>query len=66
MTDTVQTEQNDQTLEPGEETLSQDIRNIIGGVATIVIIVVPILLIRKLVKTVEQSKGFQSIENALM
>ena len=51
---------------PQEQTLGQDVRNIIGGVLTIAAIVVPVLLIRKLVKTIEESKSFQSLENALM
>lgn len=55
---------NEQTLE--EQPLSEDIKMIIGGVATLVLILVPVILIRKLVRTVEESKTFKGVEQALM
>lgn len=48
-----------------DQPLSEDVKMIIGGVATIVLIVVPVILIRKLVKTVEESKAFKSVEQVL-
>ena len=50
---------------PGEESLGEDVRNIISGVLTITLIVVPIILIRKLVKSLEQSEGFQAINDVM-
>ena len=49
----------------GEETLGQDVRNIIGGVVTLVAIIVPVLLIRKIVKSIEDGKTFQSLTDTL-
>ena len=49
----------------GEETLTEDVKKIIGGVATIALIVVPIILIRKLVRTIEQSEPFKAVESKL-
>ena len=56
-------EVNDLTAD--EETLTDDVKKIIGGVATIVLIVVPFILIRKLVKKIEQSEPFKAVENKL-
>ncbi|MDO4537318.1 MAG: hypothetical protein Q4B54_04085 [Coriobacteriales bacterium] len=41
------------------------VRMIVGGVVQIVIIVVPFILIRKLVKSAENSKTFQTVNNVL-
>ena len=49
----------------GEETLTEDVKKIIGGVATIVLIVVPVILIRKLVRKIEESEPFKAVENTL-
>ena len=56
-------EVNDLTAD--EETLTDDVKKIIGGVATIVLIVVPFILIRKLVKKIEQSEPFKAVESKL-
>ena len=56
----------DQTQAAIEEPLSQNIKNIIGGVATLVALVVPIILIRKLVRKAEESKAFKAVENTLL
>jgi hypothetical protein len=50
---------------PVDEPLSENIKQIVGGVATLVLIVVPVLLIRKLVKRIEEGKTFKSIEQTL-
>lgn len=50
---------------PEEPTLTEDIKMIIGGVATIVLIVVPIVLVRKLIRTIEESDTFKSVERTL-
>ena len=54
-------------VETGEfdQTLGQDVRQIIGGVLGITLIVVPIILIRKLVKALEESDTFGSISRTL-
>ena len=49
-----------------EDTLANDIKKIVGGVATIVLLVVPIIVIRKLVKKIENSEPYKSVENRLM
>ncbi len=49
-----------------EDTLANDVKKIVGGVATIVLIVVPIILIRKLVKKIENSDPYKSVESHLM
>lgn len=54
-------EQEDQ----GEETLGEDILKIVNGVATLVLIVVPVLLVRKLIKSIEEGDTFKAIENTL-
>ena len=41
-----------------EDTLINDVKKIVGGVATIVLIVVPIIMIRKLVKKIENSDSY--------
>jgi len=48
-----------------EPTLGQDIRQIVGGFVGLALIVVPILLIRKLVKSLEGSDTFEKLSNAL-
>ena len=48
-----------------EDTLINDVKKIVGGVATIVLIVVPIIMIRKLVKKIENSDSYKSVENRL-
>jgi hypothetical protein len=50
---------------PESESLGDDIRKIVGGVVGLVLVIVPVLLIRKLVRTIEQSDGFKTIENHL-
>ena len=50
---------------PESESLGDDIRKIVGGVVGLVLVIVPVLLIRKLVRTIEQSEGFKTIENHL-
>ena len=50
---------------PEDAPLLENVRMIIGGVATLVALAVPIILIRKLAKTIEQSDKFKSIQNAL-
>ncbi|MBR3226471.1 MAG: hypothetical protein IKF78_14250 [Atopobiaceae bacterium] len=49
-----------------EDTLANDIKKIVGGVGTIVLLVVPIIVIRKLVKKIENSDPYKSVENRLM
>ena len=49
----------------GEESLGEDVRNIISGVLTITLIVVPLILSRKLVKSLEQSEGFQNLNDVI-
>lgn len=48
-----------------EQTLTEDIKMIVGGVATIVLIVVPIILVRKLIRTIEESNTFKTVERTL-
>ena len=50
---------------PEDATLLENLRMIVGGVATLVAIVVPVILIRKLAKTIEESDRFKSLQNAL-
>jgi hypothetical protein len=50
---------------PESESLGDDIRKIVGGVVGLVLVIVPVLLIRKLVRTIEQSDGFKTIEDNL-
>jgi hypothetical protein len=50
---------------PESESLGDDIRKIVGGVVGLVLVIVPVLLIRKLVRTIEQSDGFKTIEDHL-
>lgn len=50
---------------PEDESLAENIKKIVGGVATIVIIVVPFILIRKLVRVIEEGDAFKSIEKHL-
>lgn len=50
---------------PESESLGDDIRKIVGGVVGLALVIVPVLLIRKLVRTIEQSEGFKTIENHL-
>lgn len=51
--------------DPGEETLGEDIRNIVSGLLQITLIVVPIVLIHKLVKSLEGSDGFKALDDLL-
>lgn len=51
---------------PGSETLSEDIRNIVGGVATLVLLAVPLLLIHTLRKRIEEGETFKAIERHLV
>ncbi len=48
-----------------EESLATDVKNIVGGVATIVLIVVPIIIIRKLVRRIENSETYKTVENTI-
>lgn len=48
-----------------ESTLAQDIRNIVGGVVGIALVIIPVILIRKLVKTIENADSFKAIERNL-
>ena len=50
---------------PESESLGDDIRKIVGGVVGLALVIVPVLLIRKLVRTIEQSEGFKTIEDHL-
>ncbi|MDO4806336.1 MAG: hypothetical protein Q4A07_03720 [Coriobacteriales bacterium] len=50
---------------PGEETLGEDILMIVNGVVTLVLIVVPVLLVRKLIKSIEEGETFKKIERTL-
>ncbi len=50
---------------PESESLGDDIRKIVGGVVGLALVIVPVILIRKLVRTIEQSEGFKTIENHL-
>jgi hypothetical protein len=54
----------DQALE-SEQTLGQDVRQIVGGVVGLALIIVPIILIRKLARTVETSNAFEGIARVL-
>ena len=53
-------------IDPEDLSLSENIRMIVGGVATIVAIVVPVILIRKLVRRIEEGDTFKSIERHLL
>ena len=48
-----------------EQTLMEDIKMFLGGVATLTMIIVPIILIRKLTKTIEEGDLFKRIEEKL-
>lgn len=48
-----------------EDSLATDVKNIIGGIATIVIIVVPVIIIRKLVRRIENSEAYKQVENTI-
>lgn len=50
---------------PSEEPLSEDIKMIIGGIAGLVLIVVPVILVRKIVRTVEENDLFKTFERKL-
>ena len=52
-------------VNPEDEPLLENIKKIVGGVTTIVALLVPVILIRKLTKRIEQSDGYKSIEKAL-
>ena len=54
-----------ETIAPEDESLLDNVRKIVGGVATLVALIVPGLIIRKLVKTIEQSDQYKAVENAL-
>ncbi|MBR3158166.1 MAG: hypothetical protein IKG18_05695 [Atopobiaceae bacterium] len=54
-----------ETIAPEDESLLDNVRKIVGGVATLVALIVPVLIIRKLVKTIEQSDKYKAVENAL-
>ena len=54
----------DQVLE-SEQTLGQDVRQIVGGVVGLALIIVPIILIRKLARSIEGSNAFEGIVRAL-
>ncbi len=53
------------TIAPEDEPLADNIKNIIGGVATLVLLCVPILLIHTLRKRIESGDTFQKIEKTL-
>ncbi|MEE1158484.1 MAG: hypothetical protein UHS51_03595 [Atopobiaceae bacterium] len=55
---------NDETIAE-ESTLTDDVKKIVGGVATIALIVIPIVLIHRLIRTLENGSTFKSIERAL-
>jgi hypothetical protein len=55
---------NDETIAE-ESTLTDDVKIIVGGVATIALIVIPIVLIHRLIRTLENGSTFKSIERAL-
>ncbi|MBO7674967.1 MAG: hypothetical protein J6S63_08155 [Atopobiaceae bacterium] len=55
----------DNETSPVDEPLSENLRQIVGGVATLVLIVVPVLLVRKLIKSIEEGKTFKAIERTL-
>ncbi len=48
-----------------EDSLGDNVKQIIGGVVTIVAIVVPVILIRKLIRTLEESDTFKTVEKHL-
>ena len=52
-------------IAPEDASLTENLRMIVGGVATLVALVVPVILIRKLAKTIEQSDRYKTLENAL-
>ncbi|MBR3317600.1 MAG: hypothetical protein IKG21_07280 [Atopobiaceae bacterium] len=53
------------TRSPEDMSLAENVRMIVGGVATIVALVVPIILIRRIVKTIENSDKFKQFEKHL-
>ncbi|MDO4797404.1 MAG: hypothetical protein Q4A01_05200 [Coriobacteriales bacterium] len=55
----------EQTIDPEDEPLSENIRNIVGGVATLVLLCVPLLLIHTLRKRIESGDTFKKIEQKL-
>ena len=55
----------EETIAPEDESLLDNVRKIVGGVATLVALIVPVLIIRKLVKKIEQSDKYKAVENAL-
>lgn len=48
-----------------DEPLLDNIKQIVGGVATIALIVVPIVLIRRLIRTIEESQSFKNVESGI-
>lgn len=55
----------DNDILQSEATLTEDVRNIVGGVLGLVLVIVPVLLIRKLVKSIEGSEAFGNVTNKL-
>lgn len=56
----------DQTVSPEDEPLSENIKNIVGGVATLVLLVVPLLLIHTIRKRIEEGETFKKLEKHLV
>ena len=56
---------NEDHRSPEDMSLLENVRMIVGGVATIVAIVVPVILIRKLVRRIEEGETFKKIESHL-
>ncbi len=57
--------EDEEDVAPEDEPLSQNIRNIVGGVATLVLLMVPVLLIHTLRKRIEAGDTFKKIEQTL-
>ena len=53
------------SVAPEDLPLGENIRMIVGGVATLVAVIVPVILIRRLVKTIENSDRFKTLEQHL-
>ena len=45
--------------------ISVHLKNIVGGVATLVLLCVPILLIRHVTKRIEEGEAFKKLEDTL-
>ena len=52
-------------FEDDDAPISVHLKNIVGGVATLVLLCVPILLIRHVTKRIEENEAFKKLEDKL-